>query len=265
MRGHPFDVDTAVVADGPDRFGATVTDRWHALGGGPNGGYLAALCVRALAQRVDFPDPLVVSTSYLRRARVGPAELRAELLRSGRRIATGEVTLSQGGDIAAHTVASFTDFTTASGRTVLLNEPPDLPPPEQCEDLVGGADLPGVSILDQFEYRVPELPGWRRGEPSGTATGELWLRFRGGRDADLAALPLLVDATAPAVLDLGAPGSSTVQLTTHVRARPAPGWLAVRIMTQHVIGGFHEEDIELWDDDGRLVAQGRQLALLAHG
>ena len=91
MSGHPFDVDTAVVADGPDRFTATVTDRWHALGGGPNGGYLAALCVQALAQIIDFPDPLVMSTSFLRRARVGAAELHTQLLRSGRRIATGAV------------------------------------------------------------------------------------------------------------------------------------------------------------------------------
>jgi hypothetical protein len=48
----------------------------------------------------------------------------------------------------------------------------------------------------------------------------------------------------------------------HVRARPAPGWLACRVLTRHVIGGYHEEDFEVWDSRGTLVAQSRQLALL---
>ena len=48
----------------------------------------------------------------------------------------------------------------------------------------------------------------------------------------------------------------------HVRARPAPGWLACRVSTSYLIEGYHEEDFEIWDSTGRLVAQSRQLALL---
>jgi acyl-CoA thioesterase len=51
-------------------------------------------------------------------------------------------------------------------------------------------------------------------------------------------------------------------LTAHVRARPAPGWLRCVFTTRFVTGGFLEEDGELWDDTGRLVAQSRQLALI---
>ncbi len=65
-----------------------------------------------------------------------------------------------------------------------------------------------------------------------------------------------------AILDLGEVGSATVELTVHVRARPAPGWLACRSTTRFVAGGFHEEDFEIWDGAGVLVAQSRQLALL---
>jgi MFS family permease len=72
----------------------------------------------------------------------------------------------------------------------------------------------------------------------------------------------MVDAAAPAVLELGEPGSATIELTVHVRAQPAPGWLACRALTRHVIGGFHEEDFEIWDAAGNLVAQSRQLAML---
>src|SRR5690625_7249846 len=48
-------------------------------------------------------------SSFLRRARVGAVELHTQLLRSGRRIATGAVSLSQDGETAVHTVTSFTD------------------------------------------------------------------------------------------------------------------------------------------------------------
>jgi Thioesterase-like superfamily len=48
----------------------------------------------------------------------------------------------------------------------------------------------------------------------------------------------------------------------YLRARPAPGWLACRVVTRFVGGGYHEEDFEVWDSAGVLVAQSRQLALI---
>jgi acyl-CoA thioesterase len=54
---------------------------------------------------------------------------------------------------------------------------------------------------------------------------------------------------------------TTVELTVHFRARPAPGWLAYRTSTRNVSAGYFEEDAELWDSAGHLVAQSRQLAL----
>ena len=54
----------------------------------------------------------------------------------------------------------------------------------------------------------------------------------------------------------------TLELTAHLRARPVPGWLRCVFTTRFVTGGFLEEDGELWDGTGRLVAQSRQLALV---
>jgi acyl-CoA thioesterase len=51
-------------------------------------------------------------------------------------------------------------------------------------------------------------------------------------------------------------------MTTHVRAMPAPGWLRCRFTTRFVTGGLLEEDGEIWDQSGRLVALSRQLALV---
>jgi acyl-CoA thioesterase len=257
-----FDVDTDVRRAGPGEYTTALSERWNALGGVANGGYLLAVCLRALERELPLPDPLAVSAFFLRPGASGPAEVRTELVRSGRRTATGEARLSQGGREIVRAVATFTDLAPTGGRTVLRTGPPDLPPPADCVDPLAEVDLPGVSILDMVEFRVARVPGWCRGEPDGDPSAEFWMRFADGRDADPLALAALVDAAAPVVLDIGAVGSSTLELTVHVRARPAPGWLACRVATRYVMDGYHEEDFEIWDSQGTLVAQSRQLALL---
>ena len=118
-----------------------------------------------------------------------------------------------------------------------------------------------ATIAERVEFRSESLPGWFRGAPTGRPSSEFWMRFADGREADLFALPLLVDSTAPSVLELGMT-STTVQLTVHLRGHPAPGWLACRAGARFVSGGYHEEDFEVWDSAGTLVAQSRQLAMI---
>jgi acyl-CoA thioesterase len=255
-----FDADTHVEPAGNHTYAATLTDQWNALGGVPNGGYLLAVALRALQRELPHPDPLVASATYLRPGATGRAEIVTEIARAGRRVATGEARLSQGGKEIVRVVATFGDLTATDGRTVMRSAPPELPPPENAHAL--DAQLPGVSITDRFEYRTPEPPGWTEDNPSGESDLAFWLRFREPRDADPIALAAMVDAAAPAVLELGERGSATIELTVHIRARPAPGWLACRALTRHVIGGYHEEDFEIWDSGGALVAQSRQFALL---
>jgi acyl-CoA thioesterase len=262
MTDHRFDADTAVRATGEHAYAGELTDRWTALGGTPNGGYMLAVALRALQADMPLPDPLVTSAHFLRPGHVGPAEVHTQVIRAGRRVATGEARLVQDGREIVRLLATFGDLGQANGRTLVLSDAPELPPPDETPDVLGGGSMPGVSITEQLEYRAPEVPGWARGKPGGTPSLEFWMRFRDGRDPDPLALAALVDGAAPAVLDIGAPGSATIELTVHVRARPAPGWLACRTTTRNVIGGYHEEDFEIWDSAGRLVAQSRQFALL---
>jgi len=259
--GSEFDVDTAVEAVAPGEYAATVTDRWDALSG-PNGGYLLGICMRALHAEMPLPDPLVVSAHYLRGAKPGPATLRTEVVRAGRRTATGQVSLVQGARETMRVLATFSDLGTMPDRTVLFNRAPSLPPPQECRDPMGEGAMPGLAIADRVQSRFARAPGWFRGEPGHEPTMEFWLRLADGREPDLLTLPLMVDAAPPVVLDFGEGGSTTLELTVHLRARPAPGWLACRVSTHHVQGGFHEEDFEVWDSTGTLVAQSRQLALL---
>jgi acyl-CoA thioesterase len=268
--GHPFDVDTAVTAQGAGRYAATVSDRWGLLGAGggfANGGYALAVCLQAARAESAQPDPVAVSATYLSRVRFGPADVFVEPIRSGRRLSAVAARLVQEGKERVRVVVSFAALAGATGRTELRNAAPDLPPPDECLGLATRADVPGFSLADRLEYRYVQLPGWRTGAPAGRLTDEFWMRFApdpvaGERHADTLALAALVDMATPPVIDLGELGSTTVELSVHVRGIPAPGWLACRASTRHVIDGFHDEDFEIWDSTGRLVAQSRQLGLL---
>jgi acyl-CoA thioesterase len=259
---HPFDIDTAVERRADGGFAADLSSRWDRLGGGPLGGYSLAVALRALSAEMTHPDLLVVSTHFLRPATHGPAEVLTELIRSGRSVSTGEARLVQDGREVLRLLATHTNLDDLVGPTSLYAGPPSLPDPDHCVDPLEGLRMEGVSIIDRVEYRFPEMPGWARGEPTGRPQTECWIRFKEPRDADLLSLPLLADAVAPVVMETGAAGSSTLELTVHLRGRPAPGWLACRISTRFVIDGYHEEDFEIWDRAGRLVAQSRQLARL---
>lgn len=256
-----FDADTDVEERSGDRYAATVTGRWNALNGGPNGGYVLAVILQALRRRMRFPDPLVVSAFFLRPAAAGPVEVATEIVRSGRRLETGEARLVQDDKEIARATAVFTDHELGEGPLLVLGESPSLPPPEELPDPVQGMSMPELTLLERIEFRVAQVPGWTRGEPGGRPSMSFWMRFKDGRDADPMSLPMLVDAAAPAVLDIGVL-STTVELTVHVRGRPAPGWLACRVSSRFIFGGFHEEDFEIWDSDGKLVAQSRQLGLI---
>ena len=260
MGEYAFDIDTKVTPDGADgEFRAEVTDRWNGTAGAANGGYLLSMCTRAIGRRVPFPDPIVVSGFYLRPGAAGAAHISTELMRSGRTTAFAQAALAQSGKEVVRATAAFARLG-QDGLEFLDAAPPALPPPEECVGVP--VDSFGLAtIAGRIEFRAAELPGWYTGHPSGRPASEFWMRFSDGRDADLYSLPLLVDSTAPSVLELGVT-ATTIQLTVHLRARPRPGWLACRAGTRFVSGGYYEEDFEIWDSGGTLAAQSRQLALV---
>jgi acyl-CoA thioesterase len=255
-----FDTATALSGGGPV-FETAIGADWNGVAGA-NGGFMLALTTGALGRVLPFPDPVVVSGFFLRPGSVGPAQISTEVIRSGKTTGFGQASLWRDGKEVLRATAAFADLAAAAARGgpwYSGGAAPHLPPPEECVALPARASR--ISLVNRFEYRAAALPSWAVGAPpSGNPVYELWMRFADGREPDVASLPLIVDAVAPAVLEVGA-GSTTVELTVHLRARPAPGWLACRSYTRHVADGYHEEDFEVWDSTGRLVAQSRQLAL----
>jgi acyl-CoA thioesterase len=258
-----FDAATALSGSGPV-FAAVLDGRWDGQAS-TNGGFLLALATRAVGEVLPFPDPVVVSGFYLRPGTPGPAEIRTEVIQAGRTTGFGQASLHRDGKEVLRATAAFTDLGGAAardGRSWSGGEPPDQPPPEQCQ-VLGRVTVPPITLVERIEYRCAELPSWgTRTPPSGNPVYEGWMRFADGREPDIFSLPLFVDAVAPAALELGLRRMTTLELTVHLRARPAPGWLAFRTLTRYLADGYFEEDAEIWDSAGRLVAQSRQLALV---
>ena len=119
--------------------------------------------------------------------------------------------------------------------------------------------------MQRYEMRIdPATAGWFEGTPTGLGHMRAWFRMRDGRAPSTIMLLQVVDALPPVAHDLGVSGwVPTLELTVHVRAKPAPGWLRISTSSVNFASGFLEEDAEIWDCADRLVAQARQLAKVA--
>lgn len=241
----------------------TIDDAWDTPNQTRNGGYVLANVVAAMRHHSPKPDVLSASVNFLKPHPVGEAPVHTELVRGGRRTATLLARLVDDDQVTTTVSATFTDRTaTAPGYTHASPTAPSIPPPADCIDPFETVPRGIVKIADHFDYRHAALPGWIQGSPSGTTEATYWTRFADGRDPDDLALLLVPDAYPPVVAEIDKIASATVQMTVHVYRDPAPGWLLAHVSTRHVIDGFHDEDVELWDSAGNLVAQSRQLAVL---
>ncbi|MCT9007238.1 thioesterase family protein [Streptomyces sp. NPDC054766] len=263
-----FDRDTAVTPREAGVYDVDLSAGWTIINA-VNGGYLLAVLGRALADALPHSDPFTVSAHYLTASQPGPAVIRTDVVRTGRTLSTGQASLFQYDDEGRETerirvLASYGDLDTLPDDVRTTARPPEIPPMDQCfgpQD--APAPIPGSSaITDRLFLKLdPATLGWALGAPSGKGEMRSWFGLADGRDADPLSLLLAVDALPPTAFEIGLSGwVPTVELTVHVRCRPAPGPLRVSITTRNLAGGFLEEDAEVWDSADRLVAQSRQLA-----
>ncbi|MGW5941772.1 thioesterase family protein [Streptomyces celluloflavus] len=266
-----FDRDTAVVRRAPGVYDAHLAAGWT-IAQAVNGGYLLALVGRALGDALPHPDPFSVTAHYLTASVPGPAVIRTEVVRTGRTMSTGTATLVQfaedGTEIERlRVLAAYGDLDVLPDDVRTSAKPPAIPPREHCpgpDSAPGGrASVPGgTSFAERIALRLdPATAGWAVGAPSGKGEIRGWFGLADGREPDPLSLLLTVDALPPTAFELGLSGwVPTVELTAHVRRRPAPGPLRVALTTRNLAGGFLEEDAEVWDSADHLVAQARQLA-----
>jgi acyl-CoA thioesterase len=114
-----FDADTAVEPLGEGRFAATVSERWWVYGG-PNGGYLAAVILRAiLATAGGGQAPRSLTVHFQQVPREGPVELSVQLERAGSRVTFLSARMEQEGRLHATAMAVLSEDWSEDGYSEL--------------------------------------------------------------------------------------------------------------------------------------------------
>jgi acyl-CoA thioesterase len=259
----PFATATAVDAIADGEWAASIHEGW-VIAGNANGGYLLAIGARALVGATGRPDPVTITAHYLAPGQPGRVRIATRVLKEGKRFATGVATMSSASRPLLAVLGTLGDLAQADGPELVEGGPPDLPPPEQCVALEPTDTFP-PPFMGKVDLRLhPEDAAFATGNQSGHPLMRGWFRLPGNEPMDGVALLCAVDAFPPTAFNAHLPvaWTPTVELTAHVRAKPTPGWLRCRFSTRFVTAGFLEEDGEVWDATGRLVAQSRQLALV---
>lgn len=251
-----FDADTALTREG-DTWQGEITERWS-VGAGPNGGYLATFPLRAMCDIAPVTQPRSMTTHFLQRPVPGPVTVRVRVVHATRSHAYLAADADQGhGPVLAAIAVFGVDRQDEGGRALVRM--PAFPPADECATLPPDDTTP--EIVNRFEYRPSGdtfESFWLDGP--GTARVAAWVRFR-DRDLDDLAVPQLADSFVPAWFGVAGPGlMPTLELTVHWRSRPHTPWTLAVFSTRFETNGYIEEDGELWGEDGRLVAQSRQLA-----
>ena len=256
-----FDTETSITRVDEGVWETRLSANWN-IGTNSNGGYAMSSVVRALRELTGKPDPISVTTHFLRPVQ-GSTDCRIDgiLIRSGRTVATAQGTLSQDGKHRLVVIAAFGDVAATVGIGPEMGpRPPELPAVADCiprRDLNQGVDLPLLSRVDCVLHPDTVKPGER-------AVIEGWVRFSDGTDPSTLSLPCFVDVFPPSLTALvGNTGwVPTIELTTHIRRAPQPGWLQARFECDDLHNGRMIETGTLWDSSGAIVARSRQIGLL---
>jgi acyl-CoA thioesterase len=257
-----FDAETAVVARGDSRYDVRLSTAWD-IGDNANGGYAMLPVLRSLREESGHSDPLSVTTHFLRPIQGGgDARINTSLVRRGRSVSvlTGDLTVAETQRLTVSAV--FGDLDDHEPGTGIDISAPLIPEPEEClnrAELLQGVALPIASRIDVRVY--PNSAVVNESKP---AISEGWVRLSDGAPPTALSLPLFADAFPPSLFaKLGSVGwVPTIELTVHVRRKPADGWIQARFECDDLIGGRLIESGTLWDSTGRVVARSRQLGLL---
>jgi acyl-CoA thioesterase len=270
-----FDRDTAVVLEHGSQsqatFAAEVSRDWRA-GRGPHGGYLAAMLLRALIETVDDPrrSPRSLTIHYPRAPEPGPVSIETRVEREGRSLSTLSARMEQEGTLIALVLAAFSVAWDAPALSDL--EMPNVPGPDPGRE-AGTLERLGAPPFTRhlvMQQRIGGTPFAASDQPMEIGG---WLGLAEPRPLDPLSLAFFSDALFPPPFVRLRPEqrvvAPTLDLTVHFRtttprapeADPDELCLA-RFRTRLVHEGFFDESGVIWAQDGTVLAQSRQLAIL---
>ena len=257
-----FAADTAVEPLGEGLFRAVVPEHWFIVTG-PNGGWIAAVLTRAMAEAAGRP-PRSLTVHFLEAPAAGPVEVGVTVERAGGSTTFVSLRMLQESRPVAIGLGVCADWREGAPEWRDLRMP-DVPPPEDAFEIdPERTAVPG--FMRNYDSRA--VSGTPRSGEAGPAIG--WIRPVHPAPLDAPLVAALTDAWLPvAFVRVGDPVIvPTLDLTVHWRAPlggdslPAEGWALLVMRSGTGAGGVWEEDGEVWSEDGVLLAQSRQLAIV---
>lgn len=259
-----FDDDTRLTPAGDGRWRGRIDGSWW-VQRGPNGGYVAAIVLRAMQLAVADPrrHPRALTVHYLAAPVEGEVELEATVERTGRSLTSVSARMCQGGRTVALALAALS-AERASSVELQDAVPPELLPEDERPDFGPPDQRPPIAQ----KWDVVPAIGADLGSGAPAVTGGL-IRLAERRPLDALVAVAAMDGWIPPIfIPCAEPvGAPTVELTVHLlRPLPHPGTDAetayrCRFITETATRGHLIEDGELWAPDGTLLARSRQLAL----
>lgn len=238
----------------------TVSDL-YGVANHPNGGYLMAVMASQMMDRSDKGTTPIITANFLSRPSSGPADIVTSVISQSRTFNRYEARLIQDEKESVRAIGSFV----ADDLECILDryeeDPPEILPINECVEM---PSLPGFSIFDTMDIRLePNSAGWMKGHNGSKSEVRGWIRFREERPFDTCGIILAADAFFPPILvSQGLSGwVPTIEMSVNVRNMPGGKWLKGCFRTKHITCGLLDEDGELWDEDGKLVAISRQIAM----
>ncbi len=226
------------------RYTARLSPGWRIWG--PNGGYLAALALRAAGLCSAVPHPAGIHATFLRPPRFDEVTLDVVALKQGRRVEVFAVTMTQ--DDRPVLSALVQTAAVAPGYDLQPARAPDVPPPDAATAIEPGGPYP---FWDNVSRR--------------SAGGREWVRFRPTSRfddpfVDAARSLILLDTYGwPTFWKANGDGpfiAPSLDINVGFHAGPLSEWLLVDCEIPVGRLGRLAVTGRIWDPGGRLVATG---------
>lgn len=165
---------TTALAGEDGAYSVALSDEWEIWG--PNGGYLAAIALRAAGRVAEIPRPVSFYCHFLSSPAFAEVELSVETLRRGRRAESLAVRMTQEGrTVLSALVRTATD---GEGHEHQEPSPPAVAPPEDSGPISRVKDgKPLFPFWGNFSCRRPDATESEGEEREGRAAIREWVRF----------------------------------------------------------------------------------------
>jgi len=255
---HQFDRDVLVTPLRSKCYSRPVTANWS-INGVPNGGYLLAIMANAMLQHNQKATTAILTANYLNRCEPGDATVLVDKMSTSRQFDRSQATLIQNGE---EKIRAFGTFAIEKIEGLLDSCEDKSLEITELENCVPVPAMPNYTLFDQLDVILdPISAGWLSGNLSDRSESKGWIRFKNERPFDFLSILLIADSFPPAVLSTQGPAwVPSLEFSVNIRSIPKTKLLKCLFRTRFITCGMLEEDGEIWDQNGELVAISRQIA-----